>query len=406
MASERLQKILARGGIASRRAAEQMITAGRVRVNGQIVTELGSKADPKTDKVEIDGTRVVSEDFVYLVVHKPRGVVATMSDPEGRPTVKEILGGAGGRVYPVGRLDFATSGVLLATNDGDFAEGLLHPKKAVPKTYVLKVTGEMNDENIERWRKGIRLDDGMTLPAEASLIRHEGGKTWLELTIKEGRNQQIRRMGEATGFRVMRLARTGFAGITSEGLRPGEWRPLTRDELVALKQEYGVPKKIHVAPMAVAAAQVHTKPRVWSGSGAGIGFEGGGQRSRGRTRPEKDTRQKGRSDRSDNTRGAGRSTTQRGRPAPDTVDDIPQARPAARPDTRGGRSHTRDARPDTRAARPDTRAARPDTRAARPDTRAARPSTRRTPSNNKHKEDDTKPRAERGPNTHGRRPAR
>jgi 23S rRNA pseudouridine2605 synthase len=245
---ERIQKILAAGGIASRRAAEKLITEGRVRVNGRVVSELGAKADPRNDRIEVDGKKVVAEQHVYIVLHKPRGVVATMSDPEGRPTVREILAPVGARVYPVGRLDFATSGVLLATNDGDFAEGLLHPKKAVPKTYVVKVNGKMTAEDMDRWREGVQLEDGMTHRAEAKTLRFEGDKTWFELTIKEGRNQQIRRMGEATGFPVMRLARLGFAEITAEGLRPGEWRHMRRDELVQLKKTYGVPKSIPTPP--------------------------------------------------------------------------------------------------------------------------------------------------------------
>src|SRR5438477_10066325 len=203
MATERLQKILARGGFASRRAAERLIAEGRVRVNGRVVTQLGTQADPRNDKVEVDGTRVVKEQTVYAVLHKPRGVVTTMSDPEGRASVKELLAAIGARAYPVGRLDFATSGVLLVTNDGDFAEGLMHPKKAVPKTYVVKVHGVMEPSDLDRWRNGVRLEDGMTLPAQAKMIRHEGDKTWFELTIREGRNQQIRRMGEATQFPVM-----------------------------------------------------------------------------------------------------------------------------------------------------------------------------------------------------------
>ena len=248
MAEERIQKILARGGIASRRAAEKLISEGRVRVNGRVVQELGAKADPFKDRVDVDGKRVVAETAVYVVLHKPRGMVSTMSDPEGRPTVAELLGALGARVYPVGRLDFSTSGVLLATNDGDFANGMLHPKKKVPKTYVLKVQGLMNEADVERWRHGVELDDGKTLPAQVKVIRHEAGKTWIEVTLQEGRNQQIRRMGEATGFPVMRLARTSFAGVTSEGLAPGRLRRLTRDELVLLKKEYGVPKRIPALP--------------------------------------------------------------------------------------------------------------------------------------------------------------
>ncbi len=241
---ERLQKIIARAGLASRRSAEDLITGGRVRVNGRVVTELGAKADPRNDKVEVDGQRLVAEELFYIVLHKPRNVVATLSDPEGRPTVATLLKDAGARVYPVGRLDFATSGVLLATNDGDFANGLLHPRGGVPKTYVLKVSGVMQEEDLERWRTGVRLEDGMTLPADVRLIRHEGDKSWIEVTLREGRNQQIRRMGEATRFPVMRLARISFAGVTHEGLRPGAWRSLTVDELNAIKKQFGVPKHV------------------------------------------------------------------------------------------------------------------------------------------------------------------
>jgi 23S rRNA pseudouridine2605 synthase len=238
----RLQKVLARAGVASRRHAEELITAGRVRINGRVATELGVRADPRRDRVEVDGKRIVAEDRVYLVLHKPRGVVSTMADPEGRLSVRDYLKDAPGRVFPVGRLDYATSGVLLATNDGDFAEALLHPRRAVPKTYIVKVSGRMAEKDIDAWRTGVELEDGKTLPAKVSLLRHEDGKTWLELTIQEGRNQQIRRMGDVTGFPVMRLARSSFAGVTSEALRPGTWRPLTAAELVTLRKDYGVPK--------------------------------------------------------------------------------------------------------------------------------------------------------------------
>jgi 23S rRNA pseudouridine2605 synthase len=266
MKPERLQKILARGGIASRRAAEQVIAEGRVRVNGVVVTELGVKADPLKDKVEVDGKRVVAEDAVYILLHKPRGVVATMSDPEGRPTVAQALvdvrstSGKLVRVFPVGRLDFATSGAILATNDGAFSDALLHPREGVPKTYVVKVSGIMEEKDVEKWRNGIMLEDGVTLPAKVTMLRHEEGKTWFELTIREGRNQQIRRMGEASHFPVMRLARTSFAGITTEKLPPGRWRLLTRDELMALKKDYGVPRKIPGnSPTVVASAARGTR---------------------------------------------------------------------------------------------------------------------------------------------------
>jgi 23S rRNA pseudouridine2605 synthase len=245
MAVERLQKILAGGGIASRRAAEQMIREGRVRVNGRVITELGTKADPRSDRIEVDGKRVVRERPVYLALHKPRGFVTTMSDPEGRPTIRDLLKphGIPARVFPVGRLDFNTSGILLLTNDGEFSDGLLHPRRAVPKTYVVKVAGLMEPKDLDRWREGVQLEDGRTLPAEAFFLRHETDKTWFQITIREGRNQQIRRMGEATGFRVMRLARVAFAGVSSDGIKPGDLRQINYDELVEMKKNFGVPRR-------------------------------------------------------------------------------------------------------------------------------------------------------------------
>jgi 23S rRNA pseudouridine2605 synthase len=254
MASVRLQKVLAHAGVSSRRAAEELPAAGRVRVDGRVITELGTKVDPREARVEVDGTRVVRQPPVYLILHKPRGVVSTMSDPEGRPTVHDLLGDvSAARVYPVGRLDFNTSGALLVTNDGDFSVALMHPRLAVPKTYVLKVQGMMEDPDVDRWRRGIDLEDGKTLPAKVKLLRHEGDKTWLELTITEGRNQQIRRMGDATGFRVMRLARLSFAGIGTEELAPGKWRYLTAEELSDMKKQFGIPKRIVSPPRPDAA---------------------------------------------------------------------------------------------------------------------------------------------------------
>ena len=245
---ERLQKVLAQAGIASRRAAEQIILAGRVRVDGKIVRELGTQVDPRTNRVEVDGNKIVAEKQIYIVLHKPRGVVCTLSDPEGRPTIAELIKDAGARVVPVGRLDFHTSGALICTNDGDFAQGLAHPKKHVPKVYVAKVQGAVDDEGLDKFSERIVIDGRPTQPAQVKRLRFEGDKTWLEITLSEGRNRQVRRLGEATGFPVMRLARISHAGVTSEDLRPGQWRPLSLDELIALKRDYGVPKKVR-APL-------------------------------------------------------------------------------------------------------------------------------------------------------------
>lgn len=248
MSEERLQKILARAGIASRRRAEELISAGRVKVGGRVVDELGSRADPRRDRIEVDGRRVMAERFVYLVLHKPRDVVCTLRDPEGRPTVAELVRNAGARVVPVGRLDFHTSGVLLLTNDGDFAHALAHPRRGSPKTYVAKVRGVVSDEDLERWRQRLVIDGRPTRPAEVQRMRIEGDKTWLRLVLREGRNRQIRRLGDAAGFPVMRLSRASFAGINAEGLRPGQWRHLTVDELTELKKSYGVPRRVFPPP--------------------------------------------------------------------------------------------------------------------------------------------------------------
>jgi 23S rRNA pseudouridine2605 synthase len=403
---ERLQKIIARAGVASRRAGEEMILAGRVRVNGTIVSELGAKADLFEDKIEVDGVRLVAESPRYILLHKPRNVVSTLDDPEGRPTVADLLRDVGGRVYPVGRLDFATSGVLLITNDGEFANALLHPRGGVPKTYVLKVHGNMGDEDVIKWATGVQLDDGLTLPADVRIIRHEDDKTWLEVTLREGRNQQIRRMGEATGFPVMRLARMSFAGISSESLRPGEWRPLSVDELLDIRKHFGVPKKVRMASMAgpvekpgrhghdrTSRSERHaagaTRLERMGGGGSPTqrgaprapraiphAERGGAPAERGASRPDsRAARPDARATRTDNrtpyTDSRGPRTDTRA-PRTDTRGPRTDTR-GPRTDTRGPRTDSRAPRPDTRASRPDTRAARPDTRAARPDTRAAQP---------------------------------
>ncbi len=243
MAIVRIQKILAQAGVSSRRAAERLIVEGRVRVDGRVVTELGTKADSKA-KIELDGKRIVQDQFCYGVMNKPRGMLTTLSDPEGRPTIGTILKQVGLRVIPVGRLDFNTSGVLIFTNDGDFAQSLAHAKGKVPKVYIAKVRGELNERELARWAERIEIDGRKTEPASVRALRREGGHTWLEITIFEGRNRQVRRLGEHAGTPLVRLVRVSHAGIDAEGLRPGEWRLLTIDELKALKAAYGTPKKI------------------------------------------------------------------------------------------------------------------------------------------------------------------
>lgn len=261
MSQERLQKILAQAGIASRRKAEELIRAGRVRVGGRVVTELGVRADPRRDRIEVDGKRIAREAPVYIVLHKPRGVVSTMSDPEGRKTVADLVRGVGARVVPVGRLDYHTSGVLLLTNDGDFAATLAHPRSSVPKIYVAKVSGIVDDAGLERLRGSIVIEGRATRPAAVERLRTEAGKTWLQVTLTEGKKRQVRRLGEAAGFPVMRLARLEYAGITAEGLRPGQWRDLTAEELVDLKRRYGVPKRVRSAARAKAGARASGRGR-------------------------------------------------------------------------------------------------------------------------------------------------
>jgi 23S rRNA pseudouridine2605 synthase len=242
MAKERLQKILAQAGVASRRAAEALIANGDVRVNGRIVTELGVRADAAHDRIEVKGERIVAEKPAYYVLNKPREVVTTLSDPEGRATIADLLKRVPERVYPVGRLDYHTSGVLLLTNDGELAQSLLHPTRGVPKAYVVKVRGQVPLPKIEALRNGVVLDDGQrTKPAELFIVRDEKNSTWLQITITEGRNRQIHRMCEAMGLVVMRLSRVAFAGLTAEGLRPGDYRELSQKELAKLDRDYRNP---------------------------------------------------------------------------------------------------------------------------------------------------------------------
>ncbi|HET6333000.1 MAG TPA: pseudouridine synthase [Polyangiales bacterium] len=244
MALQRLQKILAQAGVSSRRAAEQLIVAGRVRVNGRVISELGARANPLRDRVEVDGKRLVAERPVYFLMHKPRGVVTTLDDPEGRKNIADLLHGIPERLFPVGRLDFQTSGALLLTNDGAMAQALLHPTRRVPKVYHAKIEGSLDAQRLDLLRAGVTLDDGeQTAPAEVDIVRRDDKHTFIDVTISEGKNRQIHRMLDAVGRVVLRLTRLAFAELGIEGLRPGQVRQLTQAELSDLKQKYLNPGK-------------------------------------------------------------------------------------------------------------------------------------------------------------------
>src|SRR5690606_1633046 len=197
----------------------------------------------------------------YLVLNKPRGVVSTLSDPEGRTTVRDLLRDVGVRVVPVGRLDYHTSGALLFTNDGEFASRLQHPRGGVPKESVAKGRGVVDEAGLARLQQSITIEGRATRPAEVRILRVEDSKTWLAITLREGRNRKVRRLGEAAGYPVLRLSRTAHAGITTEGLRPGQWRYLTRDELVDLKKAYGVPHRVRAATSAEPEGRAPAKAR-------------------------------------------------------------------------------------------------------------------------------------------------
>jgi 23S rRNA pseudouridine2605 synthase len=235
----RLQKIIAQAGLASRRAAEKLIADGRVTVNGETVHEMGTKADPTRDDIRIDGRRLKSpERHRYILLNKPAGYITTRADPQRRPTVVDLLVGVKEYVYPVGRLDYDTQGLLLLTNDGDLAARLTHPRHEVDRTYEARVAGMPDDEAIKRLRRGIPLDGRRTHPADVTLInkgrRDEDGV--LHVTIREGRNRQVRRMLEAVGHPVRSLRRTRFGPLTLRGLQPGTWRELTAPEVEKLKK--------------------------------------------------------------------------------------------------------------------------------------------------------------------------
>jgi len=237
----RLNKFLSQAGAASRREADRLIVEGRVRVNGRVVDELGTKIDDAKDKVALDGRPVRgAEGPEFILLNKPVGAVTTLKDPFGRMTVKDLLKGVRSRVFPVGRLDALSSGVLLLTNDGELAHKLAHPSSEIPKVYAVKVDAVPSDPDLEKLRRGIFLEGRKTAPARVSLMSRSAGNGLVKLEIHEGRKHEVRKMFEALGYGVKDLKRVSFAGLTAEGLRPGQWRRLVSGEVARLRRRAGL----------------------------------------------------------------------------------------------------------------------------------------------------------------------
>jgi 23S rRNA pseudouridine2605 synthase len=237
---ERLQKILAHAGIASRRKAEEIITQGRVTVNGSVVTELGTRADSATDVIRVDGKRIRSESrFVYVLLNKPKNVMSTSSDPQNRPTVMDYVTDVKQRIYPVGRLDFVSEGLLILTNDGDFTKWMTRAG-VVPKLYHVKVAGKPEDALLAKLRRGIFLEGERLAPCEIRPLK-EGDNPWYEVVLHQGRNQQIRKMFGVSGHPVEKLRRVRIGFLEDRKLRPGAWRFLTAQEVDRFKREFQKP---------------------------------------------------------------------------------------------------------------------------------------------------------------------
>ncbi|HET9918077.1 MAG TPA: pseudouridine synthase [Candidatus Binatia bacterium] len=240
---ERLQKIIARAGLASRREAERWIVEGRITVNGTVVNKLGSQADPFKDSIKIDGKRIKAAAApLYYALHKPPGVITTLNDPQHRPDITPYVARLGEkrRVFPVGRLDFNTTGLLLLTNDGELALRLAHPRYGVPKVYRVKLSACPTEEELNELRKGIRLEDGMTAPARVRVIEKLRKNAWVEIEVHEGKKREVRRMFEALNYFVEKLVRIKIGPINLGGLAVGELRPLYQSEVMALKVAVGL----------------------------------------------------------------------------------------------------------------------------------------------------------------------
>lgn len=236
-----MQKILAGAGIASRRKAETLILEGSVTVNGKVITRLGTKADPEKDAIKVSGKRVIpSQPRVYGILNKPAGYVTTRRDPQGRPTVMDLVGGKGRGVYPIGRLDYASEGLLLLTNDGELANALMHPSREVPKSYLAKVKGVLTDDEIRKLERGIRIGGRPTAPARVRKSGLGEKNSWIEITLHEGRNRQVRKMCEALGHFILKLRRVRYGPLDIRDLEPGAYRSLTGAEVQSLREAAGL----------------------------------------------------------------------------------------------------------------------------------------------------------------------
>ncbi len=230
----RLQKYIADCGITSRRKAEDLISQGRVTVNGEVVMELGTKVNPASDVIMVDGALadLQSVEKIYVYVHKPRGYVTTLNDPEGRRTVMDLVKDIPERIYPVGRLDYLSEGLLIMTNDGDVANMIMHPKYDVTKIYEVKVFGSVTDSILTKLKAGALIDEGFVKPQSVRIIKQLPGKTWLEFRLNEGKNREIRKLCEAVGLTVDKLKRVAIENLTNEGVAPGKYRVLTKAHLL------------------------------------------------------------------------------------------------------------------------------------------------------------------------------
>lgn len=239
---ERLQKLIAAAGIASRRHAEELIEAGQVTVNGKVVSALGTKANPQTDHIKVNGRLInpllKTNEKIYVLLNKPKGYLSSLSDPNKRPLVTDLVPKSLGRLHPVGRLDFNTEGLLLLTNDGDFTNHVTSARNHISKVYKVKVKGVPPEAAIARLRRGIRLDEGQrTAPADIRKLEETAANAWFEVTLHQGRNQQIRKMFDAIGHSVLKLSRTRIGALTDSRLKPGEWRYLTNKEIKSLSHK-------------------------------------------------------------------------------------------------------------------------------------------------------------------------